>query len=329
MDEPRTAPILPSILEEALAQRFDADTAARIRAGLAAACERPVTLRANTLRATRDEVAEALSQAGISWETVPWYADAFVLTNVRERAVWDLSIYQEGKVYLQSLSSMLPPLALAPRDGADILDMCAAPGGKTTELAVLAPAAHLTACEMNAPRAEKLAYNLEKLGVRGANVMRVDARQLDEFFSFDQILLDAPCTGTGTLRVGDERAAARVTPKLLAKVTRSQRSLLDRALTVLKPGGELVYSTCSVLPQENEEQVEAALKRHRDCSIVPLAGTLPEDAPTRPTIAEALARAAEDGVLPLLPNGLPGTLTICPTRDYEGFYLAKIKKAAR
>ena len=328
MDEPRTAPILPSILEEALAQRFDADAAARIRAGLAAACERPVTLRANTLRATRDEVAEALSQAGISWETVPWYADAFVLIDVRERAVWDLSIYQEGKVYLQSLSSMLPPLALAPRDGADILDMCAAPGGKTTELAALAPAAHLTACEMNAPRAEKLAYNLEKLGVRGANVMRVDARQLDEFFSFDQILLDAPCTGTGTLRVGDERAAARVTPKLLAKVTRSQRSLLDRALTVLKPGGELVYSTCSVLRKRTRSRSRLpsnGIATARSCRLRARSRGRPDP----PGTAEALARAAEDGALPLLPNGLPGTLTICPTRDYEGFYLAKIRKAAR
>ena len=300
-----------------------------VRAGFEAAVSRSVTLRANTLRSTCNEVAAALDDAGISFGRVAWYDDALVLSNARERKLWDLPIYQDGSVYLQSLSSMLPPLALAPRNGADVLDMCAAPGGKTSEMAALAPHAHITACEMKASRADKLEYNLRKLGVRAANIMRIDARRIDEFFSFDQILLDAPCTGTGTLRVGDERAAARVTPKLLAKVTRSQRSLLDRALTVLKPGGELVYSTCSVLPQENEEQVEAALKRHRDCSIVPLAGALPEDAPTRPATAEALARAAEDGALPLLPNGLPGTLTICPTRDYEGFYLAKIRKAAR
>ena len=182
---------------------------------------------------------------------------------------------------------------------------------------------------MSTPRAEKLTFNLNKLGVTAVNVMRTDARRLDEFFSFDQILLDAPCTGSGTVRAGDAKAAVRITEKLLAKVTRSQRSLLDRALTVLKPGGVLVYSTCSILPQENEEQVMAALKRHRDCEVMPLTGALAEDAPARPATAQAIADAAERGELPLLANGLAGTLTICPTRLYEGFYIAVIRKKAR
>lgn len=316
-------------LDDKIEAHFDEETRARIRAGLAAAAERPVTLRANTLRADRDEVAAALDEADIAWEGVSWYPDAFVLADVRERALWELPLYQEGKVYLQSLSSMLPPLALAPRAGADVLDMCAAPGGKTSELAALEPRAHLTACEMNAPRAEKLAYNLQKLGVTGVNIMRTDARRLDTFFSFDQILLDAPCTGTGTVRAGDERAARRITPALLAKVTKAQRALLDRALTVLKPGGTLVYSTCSILPEENGEQVASALKRHRDCALVPLAGALPEDAPARPATAQAVADAIDAGSIPALPGGPEGTLTVCPTREFEGFYLALIRKAAR
>ena len=320
---------LPAFLAQEIEKRYPADTCERIFRGFAEARERPVTLRANTLRATREEVARELDAAGIDHEGVAWYDDAFILNDARERAVWDLSLYREGKVYLQSLSSMIPPLALAPRDGADVLDMCAAPGGKTAEMAALAPGAHLTACEMSAPRAEKLTFNLNKLGVTAVNVMRTDARRLDEFFSFDQILLDAPCTGSGTVRAGDAKAAVRITEKLLAKVTRSQRSLLDRALTVLKPGGVLVYSTCSILPQENEEQVMAALKRHRDCEVMPLTGALAEDAPARPATAQAIADAAERGELPLLANGLAGTLTICPTRLYEGFYIAVIRKKAR
>ena len=320
---------LPAFLAQEIEKRYPADTCERIFRGFAEARERPVTLRANTLRAAREEVASELDAAGIAHEGVAWYSDAFILGDTRERAVWDLPLYREGKVYLQSLSSMIPPLALAPRDGADVLDMCAAPGGKTAEMAALAPGAHLTACEMSAPRAEKLTFNLNKLGVTAVNVMRTDARRLDEFFSFDQILLDAPCTGSGTVRAGDAKAAARITEKLLAKVTRSQRSLLDRALTVLKPGGVLVYSTCSILPQENEEQVMAALKRHRDCEVAPLTGALAEDAPARPATAQAIADAAERGELPLLTNGLAGTLTICPTRLYEGFYIAVIRKKAR
>lgn len=320
---------LPAFLAQEIKKRYPADTCERIFRGFAEACERPVTLRANTLRAARAEVASELDAVGIAHEGVAWYGDAFILGDARERAVWDLPIYREGKVYLQSLSSMIPPLALAPRDGADVLDMCAAPGGKTAEMAALAPGAHLTACEMSAPRAEKLTFNLSKLGVTAVNVMRTDARRLDEFFSFDQILLDAPCTGSGTVRAGDAKAAARITEKLLAKVTRSQRSLLDRALTVLKPGGVLVYSTCSILPQENEEQVITALKRHRDCEVAPLTGALPEDAPARAATVQAIADAAERGELPLLANGLAGTLTICPTRLYEGFYIAVIRKKVR
>ena len=290
---------IPEFLAQRIADSYDSDDAVRIVDGLRAAADRPVTLRANTLKATADDVAAALDEAGIAYSRVPWYRDAFVLTGTRERAVWDLDIYREGCVYLQSLSSMMPPLVLDPKAGTDILDMCAAPGGKTSQIVALtAGEARVTACEMNGPRAEKLQYNLEKLGCRNVQVMRVDARRLAEFFSFDQILLDAPCTGSGTICAGDERAA---------------KALLDRALTVLKPGGTLVYSTCSVLPEENGQQVAAALKRHRDCEIVPV------DLPASDSAQELLA----------LPGELEGTLTICPTRAYEGFFIAKVKKTAR
>lgn len=317
----------------------------RILTGFERARNRVVTLRANTLKTDADTVAAALDHAGIAYERVPWYADAFVITEERERAIWELDIYKTGSVYLQSLSSMLPPLILQPQAGKDILDMCAAPGGKTSQIAALTHnAAHLTACEMSAPRAEKLAYNLEKLGVANVNVMRTDARRLDEFFSFDQILLDAPCTGTGTLRAGDEKAERRITAQLLAKVTKSQKALLDRALTVLKPGGTLVYSTCSILPEENDEQVRAALKRHRDCKIAPIVlgdgekaaldEAATDDVDTkgsepRPVILER----ADDGAfrLPALPyeQAISGTLCVAPTRLFEGFYVAVIQKAAR
>ena len=306
------SPNLPAFLVERVRASYPEDIAAQILAGYDKAAARAVTLRANTLKASADEVAEALDAAGIAYRRVPWYADAFVLDGVRERAVWDLDIYRKGGVYLQSLSSMLPPIALAPRPRADILDMCAAPGGKTSQMVALSDGeAHLTACEMNGPRAEKLEYNLAKLGCRNVQVMRLDARRLDEFFSFDQILLDAPCTGTGTVRAGDERAAKRITPALLQKVTRSQRALLDRALKVLKPGGTLVYSTCSILPEENEDMVASVLKRHRDCEVAPV----------------GLDAALEgDLACPVLPTRMPETLTVCPSELFEGFFVARITK---
>ena len=338
---------IPAFASERLQASYGADGLARILDGYEAARTRPVTLRANTLKASADEVASALDTAGIRFERAPWYADAFVLDDLMasrdEHAVWDLDIYREGKVYLQSLSSMLPPLLLDAQPGADVLDMCAAPGGKTAQIAALAGGrAHLTACELNGPRAEKLSHNLNKLGAANVQIMRTDARRLDEFFRFDAILLDAPCTGTGTICTGGGRAASRITDKLLAKVTRAQRALLDRALTVLKPGGTLVYSTCSILAEENERQVEAALssKRHRDCAVAPIVlGEIPLEHAEQPAQEK---EKVEDGerprpvalpgadigtfAIPTLPCSLDGALTVAPTRLFEGFFVCAVRK---
>lgn len=302
---------LPPFFEPLLLEQYGADDAARIQEGCAV--RRAATLRANALKATREGVADALDAAGIGWEAVPWYADAFVLDGACERKVRELSLYEQGAVYLQSLSSMLPPLVLAPRAGADVLDMCAAPGGKTTQMAALSGGrAHIAACEMNGPRAQKLRFNIERQGAPSVNVMQTDARRLDDLFSFDQILLDAPCSGSGTLSVRDPKMPRRFTPALVQKSTKAQRALLAKALRLLKPGGTLVYSTCSVLACENEDVVEACLKeasRNGGYRLVPV--ELPQ---------------AQD--LPRLPGRLPETLTVCPTDRYEGFFVARIVRDA-
>ena len=249
--------------------------------GFGAAVTRPVTLRANTLKATAEDIAAALDAAGIAHNPVAWYPDAFILPEAQVSDLWDLDIYRDGKIYLQSLSSMMPPLVLGAQAGEDILDMCAAPGGKTTQIAALTQGqAHLTACEMSNPRAEKLEANLHRQGAKNVPVMRIDARELDEFFRFDRILLDAPCTGTGTVISGNEKSLRGLTEQLLGKCARSQRALLDRAMGALKPGGTLVYSTCSILPQENEDALQEALDKHMDCELIPLDGT-PSESETR------------------------------------------------
>lgn len=302
---------LPTFFEPLLSEQYGADDVRRIIDGCAV--PRAVTLRANTLKTSRRAVAEALDDAGIAWSAVPWYDDAFVIEDARENAIRDLGLYGEGLVYLQSLSSMLPALALGARAGEDVCDLCAAPGGKTTQIAALSGGgALITACEMHAPRAEKLEYNLRKQGASNVTVMRVDARRLDEFFSFDRILLDAPCSGSGTLRIGASNLHRRFTPELVRKSCKTQRALLDKGLSLLKPGGTLVYSTCSVLRCENEDVVNEALaraKRKGSFEIRPIAfGNHP--------------------ALPLLPTAIDGCLTLCPTRLYEGFFIAKIARTA-
>ena len=302
---------------------------------LGAAAARPVTLRANTLKATAEDIAAALDAAGIAHNPVAWYPDAFILPEAQVSDLWDLDIYRDGKIYLQSLSSMMPPLVLGAQAGEDILDMCAAPGGKTTQIAALTQGqAHLTACEMSIPRAEKLEANLGRQGAKNVPVMRIDARELDEFFRFDRILLDAPCTGTGTVISDNEKSLRGLTEQLLNKCARSQRALLDRALGALKPGGTLVYSTCSILPQENEDALQEALDKHMDCELIPLDGTPSEsearraqEAGKEPRIeSNALTEAIAAGHVSSVANGMPGTLTIPPSRDFEGFYIALIRK---
>ena len=296
---------LPDFFEPMLAAQYGEETARDIVE--ACGVRRAVTLRANTLKTTAARVAVSLDTAGIGWEGVPWSPEAFVVKGEREPSVRALPEYEAGEIYLQSLSSMIPPLVLAPEPGADILDMAAAPGGKTTQMAALSGGrARITACEMHGPRAERLKFNLNRQGATNVTVMNTDARRLDDFFSFDQILLDAPCSGSGTLDVRDQKLKLRFTLKLIEKSQKSQRALLAKALRLVKPGGCVVYSTCSVLAQENEDVVRRAV-----------AG--------QPFAVERVDLPGLDGV-PRLPTGLEGALCVRPTELYEGFFVAKIRR---
>lgn len=269
--------------------------------------KRVTTFRVNTLKSNKEEIENVLNSLNIEYENVSWSEDAFILKNVNELDIEKMDIYKDGKIYLQSLSSMIPPIVLMPKEGKDILDMAAAPGGKTTQMAALSNnKAHITACEMNNIRIEKLKYNLEKQGASCVYVMQKDSRQIDDFFSFDQILLDSPCSGSGTLYLEDPNLNKYFTKVLVDKSTKAQFALLKKALRILKPGEEMVYSTCSILQEENEEIVRKAMATAK-CEIVKIE-------------FEGMDK------LPLLPSKIDGTLCIKPTELYEGFYVAKIRK---
>lgn len=184
---------IPEFLEEILKIQYKEEITKEIIEGYKV--KRPVTFRVNTLKVDTMEIEDTLRKAGIEFERVVWSKEAFILKNVSEKDIENMEIYTNGKIYLQSLSSMLPPIILNPKEGYDILDMAAAPGGKTTQLAVLTQnKAHITACEMNTIRLERLKYNIEKQGANSVYTMQTDSRRIDDFFSFDQILLDAPCS---------------------------------------------------------------------------------------------------------------------------------------
>lgn len=296
---------VPQFLIELLEKQYGENIAKEILKGYKV--KRKVTVRANAIKTNIADVKRELAKAKIEYETVPWSEDALILDNAKENDIRNLELYQNGKIYLQSLSSMLPPIILNPKQDMDILDMCAAPGGKTTQMAALSRnEAHITACEMNHIRLERLKYNIEKQGASCVYVMQKDARTIDDFFSFDSILLDAPCSGSGTLNVNDSKLEKTFTINLINKCRNAQLQLLRKAIKVLKPGSEMVYSTCSILSLENEEILKNVLKTEK-AEIVPINFEGIEE-------------------MPLLPTSIKGTLCVCPNELYEGFFIAKIKK---
>lgn len=266
--------------------------------------KRKTTIRVNTLLSNNSEVLDIFNKLNIEYDHVPFYDNAFIIKNRNEIDLYELDLLKEGKIYMQSLSSMLPPIIMEPKEHEDILDMAAAPGGKTTEIATLTNNnSKITAVEFNKIRAEKLRYNIKKQGCSKVFVLEADSKKLDDFFKFDNILLDAPCSGSGTLDLNNDRTFKYFTEKLIKKSSETQFELLKKALTILKPGKTMIYSTCSILSIENEDVVSKVMKQF-NCEIVPI---------------------NVEGV-ELLPTKIEGTMVVCPNELYEGFYIAKIKK---
>lgn len=261
--------------------------------------KRVVSLRVNTLKSNKEEVMKILNDNGISFKEVNYIPFALII-ECDESRIRELDIYKEGKVYLQSLSSMMPPLYLDLEEKSSILDMAASPGGKTSEIcALMNNNISVTACEVNPIRLDRLKFNLDKLGCKNVATLKVDARNLDQYFSFDNILLDSPCSGAGTI---EESNFSKINEKLVTNITKTQEALLRKALSVLKSGKTMIYSTCSILKCENEKIINKMMKEF-DIEIVPL-----------------------ETEFETLPSSIDGVLTIIPSEETEGFFIAKVKK---
>ena len=290
--------IIPQFLKEMLVNQYGQETTKKIIKGYV---KKVVTIRINTIKTNKQEIIDKLKNAQIEFDEIEYNNNALIIRNKNEEDLRKLDVYENGEIYMQSLSSMLPPIVLEPREKENILDMTAAPGGKTTQMSAMTDnRAYITACEKNKIRAERLKYNLQKQGAKMVNVMQEDARKLSDYFSFDKILLDAPCSGSGTENVLN----AKFTEELIERSVKTQEELLKKALKILKPGGEMVYSTCSILKQENEDLLKKFLKKSK-IEIMPI--NLTDE-------------------IPMLPTTLKGTVCVCPTEIYEGFFVAKIKK---
>ncbi len=230
------------------------------------------SLRVNTLKITPDGLREAVPFMG---DMLPWQEKGFYYPAEGEIRPGKHPLHEAGAYYIQEASAMLPASLCPPRPGERVLDLCAAPGGKATQLAAaLEGEGLLVANEIHPTRAGILSQNLERMGVRNALVTNASPAELAVKFPafFDKIVVDAPCSGEGMFRK-EADAVTMWSPENVALCAKRQAEILDEAAKMLRAGGYLTYSTCTFAPEENEGTVLAFLSRHPEFEVVPSAET--------------------------------------------------------
>jgi len=280
------------------------------------ACEQPIktAIRLNTLRTSPDELLPRLEKKRVILESVPWIEEGF-WAQFGGSSPGALFEHMLGFYYVQGVPSMTVSRVLDPQPGDTVVDLAAAPGGKTTHLAQLMNNEGLLfAVEYDRTRIPSLEANIRRCGVSNAVVLRGDAKKLESLgVSPDKIMLDAPCSGEGLIPLDPTRKTSKSMADVRYCATREEE-MLDAAVRALAPGGTAVYSTCSIAPEENEYIVDGILKRNSDMSIEPIAlefGNPGYSEPYGVKLDESLTLARR-----FLPH-LHGT---------EGFFICKLRK---
>ena len=231
------------------------------------ACRRPLptVVRTNTLRVSPEALRGRLLRQGISTTQLPWEPTLLEV----DRPVGRTIEHWLGLLYVQEAVQTLPVIALDPRPGETVLDLCAAPGGKSTHIAArMAGDGPLVLNEPNGRRQQALLANVNRLGVLNATITDYRGEQFPLRARFDRVLVDAPCSAEGTLRK-EPSLRAGAPKRTIARLARLQKRLIVRAYDLLRPGGVLVYSTCAFAPEENESVV-AHLVQARPARLTPL-----------------------------------------------------------
>jgi 16S rRNA (cytosine967-C5)-methyltransferase len=245
----------------------------------------PLTLRANTLKTSVNELAEALAAEGVACEPTRFAPDGLT---VRQGNPLRTPLAGAGLFLVQDEASQLVAVAAGARPGERVLDACAAPGGKTIALAGdMAGRGLLVAADLRARRLDLLRETVRQTGASLVRIARLDASGALPFGAvFDCVLLDAPCSGLGTIR-RDPEIRWRRTAEDLPRLAAVQDAMLERASATVRPGGRLVYATCSSEPEENEDRVAAFLDRHRDFAAVDPAADAGRGRALAPVVSEA------------------------------------------
>jgi len=234
------------------------------------ACEQPIrtSIRINTLKASVDSVIHRLHDKGFTYEKIPWLDVGFYV-DFNDASPGALLEHMLGFYYVQGVPSMTAVSVLDPQPENVVLDLAAAPGGKTTHIAQnMQNSGMVIAIEQDRQRMSSLQSNIIRCGATNTLILRGDARKLNDLpFVPDKILLDAPCSGEGLIPLDPTRKTSKTMADIRYCATREDE-MLEAAINALKEGGTIVYSTCSIAPEENEYIIDDILKRHPEMEVV-------------------------------------------------------------
>ncbi len=273
------------------------------------------SVRVNTLKATVADVKKRLQQQNFALKQVPWCNEGFWAKGERTD-LGNLIEHFLGYIYIQEAASMLPVAALQPEKGDVALDMCASPGSKTTQMAAMMENTGLiVANDISGARMKPLGLNLQRSGIMNVVVTVMHGQQFRKRgILFDKMLVDAPCSGTGTIRRNTE-TLKMWNAGMIKRLSATQKSLIETAFSILKDGGEMVYSTCSVEPEEDEEVVDHLLNKFGNASLEKIQLKINRSEPI--TEFEGKRYTSE----------VKNCLRIFPQdNNTEGFFVAKIRK---
>ena len=275
-------------------------------------------IRLNTLKATVPEALSCLKADGIPFSPLPWSKTAFFLDGVTKDKLYDYPLVNDGRVYFQTLSSQLPVIVLDPQPGERVLDMCAAPGSKTTQMcAMMQDRGEIVACEVVKPRFFKLKAVCQLLGASNVRCKLIDGRRFRDDQGFDRILVDAPCSSEGRFKTFDKKTVGYWSLRKIKEMAHKQKGLLLSASRLLKPGGRLVYSTCTFSPEENEGVVDWFLRKAEGFTVEPVR---PEGVPGYPCLTEWEGRSYTEDICK--------AFRVLPTDRTNGFFMASFRKEA-
>ncbi|HIQ51155.1 MAG TPA: RsmB/NOP family class I SAM-dependent RNA methyltransferase [Nautiliaceae bacterium] len=279
------------------------------------------SIRVNTLKISVKDLKKILEDKGFSLERIPWVNEGFwVEWENGDKKRFDLGNTFEhflGLYYVQEAASMIPPLVLEPKENEIVLDLAAAPGSKTTQIAMyMKNKGTIVANDKNFDRIKILSMNIQRMGVTNTIITRKDGRNFRYLpIKFDKVLLDAPCSATGAIRKS-YGALINFNLKNIFSLSKLQRQLIESAFLSLKEGGILVYSTCSIDVEENEAVVDWLLKKYENAKLekIELEGLKSEE-----IILEWKNKRFNDEI--------KKCFRIMPYQgEVEGFFIAKIKK---